>query len=101
MSTTRKVSADITRRKHKGNKNSVKANLFIANAKTTMKALILWWLKEKPEGLTYEDISIQLAIRPQSVSGRISELKAENKIVEIGTRKLFSGVSAAVYKAKK
>jgi DNA-binding CsgD family transcriptional regulator len=99
MPTQQSLPFDVTGRKNKRNKNSVSANKKIIPAKKSLRQQIFEYIGWSKDGLTYEEICDQLGLRPQTVSGRISELKIEGKIKEVAQRQLSSGVAAAVYKA--
>ena len=98
MSIQLSLNFDITKRKHKGNKNSKNAHAAIKKHKQSISKQIFELLMWSLEGLTYEEICLQLDIKPQTASARLADLKKAEKISEVGTRKLSSGVSAAVYK---
>lgn len=99
MSTTQRISSDICSNKHKNNENSVQANLRLSPYKKALRTevyeIILWDFN----GLTCEEIARQLDKPVHSISGRISELKKQRKIKEVGTTKNSNGSTCSVYAA--
>lgn len=77
---------DICKNKHKGNRNSIAANLRALPTKQRVKDLILNILADHPEGLICHEIAEILGKPLNTFSGRLSDLKAEGLIVEVGER---------------
>ena len=94
-------SQDITMFRHKNNPFSAEANKSIKSSKADLRNKILAHIREAGEhGYTSEEISIELEIPLQTVSGRMSELKALDQIKLIDRRPTRSGRSAGVYSFK-
>ena len=91
---------DITRNYHKGNPESVNAyKKKIRHSKSKVGELILGYLK-KSDGLTCEELEDLTAMKHQTVSARLTELKKSGRVIVIGKRKTRSNCLAAVYVAK-
>jgi len=92
----KQVEIDICYNKHAGNELSNEANPS-AESKSLMQAHILDYIRRcGPAGATSEQISIELGLPINRVSGRCSELKRDKKVVVQGTRLNRSGSRAGV-----
>lgn len=85
---------DICERKHGGNQQSTAAHDRIKGNKWKDRQRILAHLGN---GKTCEEIEDELQLKHQTASARISELKRDGNIRQIGTRKTKSGCLAAVW----
>ncbi len=93
-------SGDIAFNRHKGNEQSTAAFHVIKDALTMKQAQVLQTIKSYDHrGLTVDELASMLRTNPNSISGRVTELKAMGKIYKSGTRKTRSGCSAAILKA--
>jgi DNA-binding Lrp family transcriptional regulator len=89
---------DITENYHRGNPQSIEANKVAAKYKLSARQRILEELQGDSE-LTCEDLEAFTKLSHQTCSARISDLKREGKIKQIGIRNTRSGSPAAVYQA--
>lgn len=93
-----KYVQDICARKHGGNPES--AGAFNAVATNIQRERVFKAIElSGVEGRTVDEISEAFGVPPNAISGRFTELKKENWIVKIGTRKTRSGNAAGVYRA--
>ena len=76
--------SDICVNKHGHNPQSEAANARIDPYKRTMKDRIYEYICDQNFAPTCEDVVRALGYKLQSVSARVSELKAEHKVVEYG-----------------
>ena len=98
MSYTQSVPFDITRNHHKGNSESAAANRKIQKSKELARNYIYklvdahgYW------GATVDELAVELGVSPNAVSGRVSELKTQGRLLKTDRRrKTRSGCSAAV-----
>lgn len=92
------ISDDITANRHGGNKQSVAANERIKPFKSNLRSQVYACILEAGvPGCTLEEIADSLNKQVHSVSGRVTELKAQKLIRESGrTRKTRSGCEASV-----
>tara|TARA_R110000824_G_scaffold203371_3_gene387792 strand:- start:501 stop:842 length:342 start_codon:yes stop_codon:yes gene_type:complete len=89
---------DICQNRHGGNEQSEAAFEEIKKELPFKRAIVLILLhKAALKGLTVHDLSEQLGTTPNTVSGRLTELKQMGLIHKIGTRPSPSGCSSAVY----
>ena len=86
---------DICARKHGGNPQSVQANLFVNPYKRTMRDRIYEFICDQDRAPTCEDIVRAMGFKLQSVSARVSELKAGHQIVEGETRNGYATLRRA------
>ena len=91
------MEPDICRNYHKGNPESFSAWCKSVETAKQMREGIFSIIK-RSTGITCEEIEILTGWKHQSVSARISELKRDQVIRKIGTRKTQSGRMAAIYK---
>jgi hypothetical protein len=75
---------DITVNRHQHNPQSEAANRRVDPYKRTMKDRIYEYICDQDFHPTCEDIVRALGFKLQSVSARVSELKAEQRIEEVG-----------------
>lgn len=88
---------DITAKRHKGNPQSREANLAAIPRKENLREIIFnYILKCGERGSTADEAEIALGIRTQTLTARVAELKAQERIVPYGTRPTRSGCNAAV-----
>lgn len=80
------MSRDICVNRHGHNPQSEAANRRVQPMKSTMRTKILAYLQAVEEA-TCEDIVRALDMKLQSVSARVSELKAEKMIEETGYKR--------------
>ncbi len=91
---------DITANRHLGNEQSTHAfENAVKHRATEQQQRVLKCLRDRPAGLTAEEIAGILGVTVNMISGRCSELKRDGKIYKSGTRKTLSGCSAAILKA--
>lgn len=82
---------DVCKNRHRGNAQSEAANDVVQPYKLNMRERIFFYVfKSRQYGVTCEDIVRDLGMKLQSVSARVSELKATNRVVEDGTRNGYS-----------
>jgi predicted transcriptional regulator len=93
-----KNTDDICKNYHKGNEQSVAANMIAAPFKVSTRVKIILALKTRGDQ-TCEELEKELQLSHQACSARISELKRDGLIRKIGTRPTRSGCQAAVYQA--
>lgn len=74
---------DVCRNRHRGNPQSVAANRLVDPMKTSMRTTI-YNLLAAGAGMTLKELGQKLGKQLNQISGRISELKADNKIYETG-----------------
>ena len=91
------VKTDICENFHGGNKLSELANDQIQPHKDSIKDKIVRFVKSRFEGATCEEIEIALALRHQTASARLTELKKENRVLMSSVRRTSTGSFAAVY----
>lgn len=77
-------ATDITARKHKGNSESIAANPQ-PSVKSKARDTIVWLLRGRSR--TSKEIADAMNVPLHFVSGRLSELKAMNKIYKTGIRR--------------
>lgn len=99
MSNIKSQERDICSKKHKGNANSKAANKTASKAKLFLRQEVYELIFWSTNGLSCEELALMLSRPVHSISGRISELKAEGEIVEVSERKSRFGVPCGVYKA--
>jgi predicted HTH transcriptional regulator len=87
---------DITANYHRGNPQSVEANKVTHKFKISNRAIILEALQGECD-LTCEELENFTGLSHQTCSARLSELKRDGRIKQVGTRKTRSGSPAAVY----
>ena len=89
---------DICQNRHRGNPQSEKAFESIKQHLPHMRGEVLVLIhKAASEGLTVHELAYQLGTTPNSVSGRLTELKKMGRIQKIGTRANAQGNKAAIY----
>jgi predicted HTH transcriptional regulator len=89
---------DITRNYHRGNPQSVAANKVAHKFKLSARQRILHvFATPNQRHWTCEEIEGASGLSHQTCSARLSELKRDGKIKQIGTRKTRSGSPAAIY----
>jgi len=89
---------DICRNRHRGNPESEAAFKSIVAGLPFMRAEVLLRIhKADLAGLTVHELAEQLGTTPNTVSGRLTELKKEGRIRKVGMRPTPSGSRAAVY----
>lgn len=82
---------DITARKHGGDPNSAEAHKSIKKDKSQTHQAILNYLARRPiTGATCEEIELALTLSHQTCSARISELRANQRIISVGDRRTTS-----------
>lgn len=98
MSSQPSLPSDICRNKHRGNANSEAANLSAQPRKQNGRERIVTWLEANPSGATREELSRLLKMPYTSVSGRVSELLAEEprRILEQGSSHTENACTAAI-----
>lgn len=77
---------DITRHRNAGNRESAAANKATAPRKADDRARIVAYLKSN-HNRTCKEISADLGMGYTTASGRISELKRDNRIITTGERR--------------
>jgi hypothetical protein len=76
---------DITRRKHKGHRNSEEANAKVEETKAPMRERVRIYVAGcEWMGATVHEICKQFGKLPHQISGRISELKQDKKVFDSG-----------------
>ncbi len=91
---------DITANRHRGNPESTTAfETAVKHRATDQQQRVLKCLRDRPAGLTSEEIAGILGVTVNMISGRCSELKRDGKIYKHGTRLTRSGNPAAVLRA--
>lgn len=91
---------DVCWSRHRGNPESVAANQDNSKHRDKQRARVLQFIKDRGTlGATTDEIAVAFETTPNSVSGRISELKYERWIEKRGRRETRSGSSAGVYVA--
>lgn len=89
---------DVTAQKHGGNRESVEAHDSIRADKARLRSAVLDFIKAHPFGCTSDEVEAGLGLSHQTVSARMTEAKADGKLVPTGERrKTRSGRNAAVY----
>src|SRR5690349_19162782 len=94
---------DITRSKHKGNKQSERANERVFPSKVGMRERVRIFVAGCGfHGATLHEICKAFNKLPHQISGRISEAKAEGEIFDSGrTRRIEGSGDCAVLVSKK
>lgn len=88
---------DICGRRHKGNRQSVRAEQSVKDRKPTQTQRIVAYLRERGMlGATCEELSIALELRYTSASARCSEMKECGWVAIAGERKTTGGDMADV-----
>lgn len=97
-SSTDTDTADITAGRHGGNPESAAANDSISPDKARLRRLVLTFIRHRGlVGATSDEVEISLRLSHQTVSARISELKASGELRDTGRRRpTRSGRGAAV-----
>ena len=97
MSSIKKQEPDICRNRHGGVETSVEADKAVRKERD--RELIYGYIKTaRHYGQTLDELSVLLDRPPNALSGRITELKAQGKIVYTGRkRQTRSGCLARVY----
>jgi hypothetical protein len=91
---------DICANRHGGNTESVAAFETVKDSLTEKQWQVFKYIKaRKSRGATVDEIACDLGKTPNAISGRVSELKRDGKIVKCGRRLTRSGCTAAVVKA--
>ena len=79
---------DVTASRHKGNQQSREANKKVAPYKASMRERIRVWIAARGwDGSTLKEICQGFDKVPNEISGRLSELKAEEVIFNSGRRR--------------
>lgn len=66
----------------------------------TMRARVLDWLRQHPDGMTADELAHALNISPFTVRPRLSELRRNHLIEDTGERRTHdSGMTATVWRA--
>lgn len=88
---------DVCASRHGGAETSVEANKAVKKEKD--RELIYWYIQEaRHYGHTLDELSVLLDRPPNAISGRLTELQAQGKIVHSGRkRRTRSGCLARVY----
>ena len=81
---------DICVNKHGHNPQSEAANRRVQPHKQILRDYILSFVGKFPEGITCEEMVNLYGLKLQTVSARVSELKAEGKIVKRGIRRGYA-----------
>lgn len=92
------VVNDVCENKHGGDAESTAAFQTVNRHQDRTKILNLIIATEK-QGATLDELSVVMQRAPNQISGRITELKVQNKIISSGTRKTRTGCTAKVYVA--
>ncbi len=89
---------DICANRHKGNAESVQANLAVAPHKESIRQRIVAYLREQGErGATSYEVEQALGLRHQTCAARLAEMKRDGTVVPSGiTRETDSGCKAMV-----
>jgi Fic family protein len=88
---------DVTARKHKGNPQSKKANIVAAPHKNTKRKLVHLWFQHNGPAITEDFILGNPDWHYPTVTARISELKRDGFLEEIGERPTkYSNSPAAI-----
>lgn len=91
------IPQDICTNKHKGNKNSIDANIVTLRNKSADRLTILKHLKLcGKKGATAWEISVATGIPYHTTSARCSELRFSNVVIALGGRKTPFGSRASV-----
>src|SRR3954466_11359493 len=91
------AASDICANRHRGNAESVQANPG-ALSKAERRALVLRTIaKHGSHGATCDEIAVELKTTPNCVSGRLTELRKDFRIMRKGTRLTRSNSPAAVW----
>lgn len=90
---------DPTANYHGGNPFSVAAHAAAKEGKDALRRAVYDLIAAASEGLTCDEVEVVLGRSHQSVSARITELKAQGRIVVAGRRPTRTGSPAAVYVA--
>lgn len=91
---------DITSNYHGGNENSKAAWHHGASKDAKNKGNHILFIIETSNGITCEEIEDRTGWKHQTVSARITKLKKDKLIIEVGKRKTRSGCKAAIYKKR-
>lgn len=89
---------DITWNYHRGNQYSAAAHDTIKHRKQQDVSRILVVLHAHPDGLTCEEVEIQLGMKHQTCSARFTDMKKLGWIVECGKRPTRSKRDAGVWR---
>jgi len=101
-SPSRFVQKDLCANRHGGNAESQEAHERVKAGKLDMWARILAWALTQPHGFTCDEAAIHFMCPPNAISGRLSELKAQGRLVPTGERrKTERGCAAAVLVVKR
>lgn len=94
---------DICHHFHKGNPESVEANVKIHKSKEAIREKILQYIRAMGmDGATCEQIEIALDISHQTASARCAELKNLKLVIDSGSRReTRTGTKAAILRAVK
>lgn len=97
MPSIKKQEPDICRNRHGGVDTSVEADKTVK--KQLDRAAIYWYIKAaRHYGHTLDELSVLMDRPPNAISGRLTELKVQGKIVYTGRkRRTRSGCLALVY----
>lgn len=88
---------DICANRHMGDVNSKAANERVAPTKHAQRERIFGLIAEKPRCI--HDLETATGLAANHFSGRITELKAEQRIIKAG--RCTHGSGAAIYKVKR
>lgn len=95
------VPRDVCARKHSGNEQSEAAFHHIAPYLTESQREVFRAIRcSGALGATVDELSQRLQTTPNAISGRVTELRMQNRIKKNGTRKTKSGCSASVWIAE-
>ena len=90
---------DITQNKHGGNPQSQKANVRAARKKPRHRDLIANWFRENGPAIAEQVLAVFPQWRYSTVTARISELRRDGILIQVGVRKTkYSSSDAALLK---
>lgn len=90
---------DPTANFHGGNPFSEAAHEDAKETKEVLRWKVYSLIEASPDGLTCDEVEIAIRRTHQTVSARITELKAEGRLIVVGRRPTRSGSTAGVYVA--
>mgnify|MGYP005814645955 CR=1 FL=1 len=89
--TQRSLPFDVCARRHRGNSNSAVANRKLQRYKPNVRERIYAMIAANGQsGMTLREIAAAMNKLPHQISGRLSELKLERRIRQIGERDGFA-----------
>ena len=92
------IDNDTTENFHRGDAYSTAAHESIKDGKERDFTRILIVLRDHPDGLTCEEVEIELGMKHQTCSARFTDMKKLGWIIWCGERQTESGRTAGVWR---